>query len=133
MPRLAVSEHYQLRCRECGREWGNIPRSYCEECLSPLEVAYDYAALRGRITRESIAARPGNLWRYAELLPLPENFHSDLPVGFTPLVRANRLGKQLGQGELYVKNDAVCFPSLSFKDRVVAVALTAARRFGFEV
>src|SRR5579863_2963782 len=133
MPRLAVSEHYQLRCRECGRAWGNIPRSYCEECLSPLEVAYDYAALKGRVTRESIAARAGNLWRYAELLPLPEGFRSDLPVGFTPLVRANRLAKQLGAGELYVKNDAVCFPSLSFKDRVVAVALTAARRFGFEV
>jgi len=128
-----VSEHYQLRCRECGRAWGNIPRSYCEECLSPLEVAYDYAALKGRVTRESIAARAGNLWRYAELLPLPEGFRSDLPVGFTPLVRANRLAKQLGAGELYVKNDAVCFPSLSFKDRVVAVALTAARRFGFEV
>ncbi|HXQ97418.1 MAG TPA: threonine synthase [Candidatus Limnocylindrales bacterium] len=128
-----MSEHYQLRCRECGRTWGNIPRSYCEECLSPLEVAYDYAALKGRVTRESIAARAGNLWRYAELLPLPEGFRSDLPVGFTPLVRANRLAKQLGVSELYVKNDAVCFPSLSFKDRVVAVALTAARRFGYEV
>ena len=128
-----MSELYELRCRECGRAWGNIPRSYCEECLSPLEVAYDYAALRGRVTRAGIEARAGNLWRYAELLPLPEDFCVDLPVGFTPLVRAKRLGKRLGVGELHVKNDAVCFPSLSFKDRVVAVALTAARRFGFEV
>ncbi len=128
-----MSEAYQLRCRECGRLWGNIPRSYCEECLSPLEVTYDYSALRDRVSHAAIEARPGNLWRYAELLPLPEGFHSDLATGFTPLVRARRLGRRLGLDELYVKNDAVCFPSLSFKDRVVAVALTAARRFGFEV
>lgn len=134
-----MSELYELRCRECGRLCGNVPRSYCEECLSPLEITYDYAALRGRMTRETIAARPQNLWRYAELLPLPEGFRSEQPTGFTPLVRADRLGARLarnggqGIGELYVKNDAVCFPSLSFKDRVVAVALAAAKRFGFEV
>ena len=128
-----MAELFQLRCRECGRLWGNIPRSYCEECLSPLEITYDYSALRGRVTRESIAARPGNLWRYAALLPLPEDFQSDLPTGFTPLVRARRLGSRLGTGDLYIKNDAVCFPSLSFKDRVVAVALAAAKRFEFKV
>jgi threonine synthase len=128
-----MSELYQLKCRECGHLWGNVPRSYCEECLSPIEIAYDYASLRDRVSRKTIESRPGNIWRYAELLPLPEKFHSDQSTGFTPLVRAHRLGKQLGLGELYVKNDAVCFPSLSFKDRVVAVALTAARRFGFQV
>ena len=97
-----MAELFQLRCRECGRLWGNIPRSYCEECLSPLEITYDYSALRGRVTRESIAARPGNLWRYAALLPLPEDFQSDLPTGFTPLVRARRLGSRLGTGDLYI-------------------------------
>jgi threonine synthase len=128
-----MAELFQLRCRECGRLWGNIPRSYCEECLSPLEITYDYSVLRGRVSRESIQARPTNLWRYSDLMPLPEDFHSDLPTGFTPLVRARGLGKRLGVGELYVKNDAVCFPSLSFKDRVVAVALAAAKRFEFKV
>ncbi len=134
-----TGELYQLRCRECGKLWGNIPRSFCADCISALEIVYDYAAVRERLSRENIAARAGNLWRYAELLPLPEGFQSDLAAGFTPLVRARQLGKRIfhlsGQRatELYIKNDAVCFPSLSFKDRVVAVALTAARRFGFEV
>ncbi len=128
-----MTEFFQLRCRECGHLWGNIPRSYCEECLAPLEITYDYEALRGRVTRESISARPGNLWRYRDLLPLPENFESDLPTGFTPLVQARRLSARLGGADVYVKNDAVCFPSLSFKDRVVAVALAAAKRFDFKV
>jgi len=128
-----MAERYQLRCRECGHLWGNAPRSYCEECFSPLEITYDYAALRDRVSWSSIAARPANLWRYAELLPLPEGFQSDLATGFTPLLRAHRLGARLGVGDLYIKNDAVCFPSLSFKDRVVAVALAAAKRFGFQV
>jgi threonine synthase len=128
-----MSLHYQLRCSECGRGLGNAPLTLCEDCFAPLEVSYDYAAIRGTITRDSIAARPTNLWRYAELLPLPENFHSDLAAGFTPLVRAKHLGAKLGIGNLYIKNDAVCFPSLSFKDRVVAIALSAARRFGFEI
>jgi threonine synthase len=134
-----MGEIYQLRCRECGKLWGNIPRSFCAECISPLEIVYDYGAVSERLSREIIAARPGNIWRYSELLPLPEGFHSDLAAGFTPLVHARQLGKRIaGAGgpsaaDIYVKNDAVCFPSLSFKDRVVAVALTAARRFGFEV
>lgn len=128
-----MAELYQLRCRECGHLWGNAPRSYCEECFSPLEITYDYAALRNRVTRDSIAAGPANLWRYAALLPLPEGFRSELATGFTPLVRAHRLGARLGVDNLYVKNDAVCFPSLSFKDRVVAVALAAAKRFGFQI
>jgi threonine synthase len=128
-----MAELYQLRCHECGRGWGNAPLTLCTDCFSPLEISYDYEAIRGSITRESIAARPENLWRYAELLPLPQGFESDLATGFTPLVRARRLGERLGIGNLYVKNDAVCFPTLSFKDRVVAVALSAAQRFQFEV
>jgi threonine synthase len=124
--------HYELRCRECGKGWGNQPGSICEDCFSPLEVAYDYEALRGIVTREGIAGRAPNMWRYAELLPLPEGFRPTLPVGFTPLFAAPRLGQQLGATNLFIKNDAVCLPTLSFKDRVVAVALAQARNFGFE-
>jgi threonine synthase len=123
---------YELRCRECGKTWGNQPRSICDDCFSPLEVTYDYDAVRAHLTRERIAQRPPNMWRYAELLPLPENYHPSLPVGFTPLVSAPNLGKQLGAKRLCIKNDAVCLPTLSFKDRVVAVALANARSFGFD-
>ena len=74
-----------------------------------------------------------SIWRYRDLLPIPKGFEPDLPVGFTPLVRAKTLGKRIGAANLYIKNDAVCFPSLSFKDRVVAVALANAQAFGFDV
>jgi threonine synthase len=124
--------HYELRCRECGKAWGNQPRSICDECFSPLEVGYDYDAVRAEFTREKIAQRPPNMWRYSELLPLPPHFHPTLPVGFTPLLTAPNLGKELGTHKLFIKNDAVCLPTLSFKDRVVAVALSQARAFGFD-
>jgi threonine synthase len=126
--------HYELRCRECGRGWGNQPHSICDECFSPLEVAYDYDAVRASFTRERISQRPPNMWRYAELLPLPAGFEPRLPVGFTPLIQARHLADRLGAGaqNLYLKNDAVCLPTLSFKDRVVAVALSQAREFGFD-
>src|SRR5437870_10568596 len=124
---------YELRCRECGKSWGNQPRSICDDCFSPLEVSYDYDALRSQVTREQIAQGPPSMWRYSGLLPLPENFQPSLPTGFTPLFRAPRLAEQLGAKNLYIKNDAVCLPTLSFKDRVVAVALAQAREFGFEV
>lgn len=126
--------HYQLRCRECGRSWGNQPHSICDECFSPLEVAYDYDAVRASFTRERISQRPPHMWRYAELLPLPAGFEPRLPVGFTPLIQARHLADRLGAGgqNLYIKNDAVCLPTLSFKDRVVAVALSQAREFGFD-
>lgn len=101
--------------------------------MAPLEVSYDWKPLEGALTREKIAARPQNLWRYAELLPLPPAYKGELPVGFTPLVEANRLGEKLGSRRLFIKNDAVCFPTLSFKDRVVAMALAQAAAFGFEV
>ena len=128
-----MAEHYQLKCRECGKLWGNQARSFCDECLSPLEVVYDLEAIRPIFTRKNIEAGPTNLWRYNALLPLPEDYQGTVPAGFTPLVQARRLGKQLGTTNLYLKNDAVCFPTLSFKDRVVATALAAARRFGFQI
>ena len=124
---------YELRCNECGKSFGNRPQSACDDCLAPLEVQYDLESLRGRVTRESIAAGPANIWRYKELLPIPAGFQPDIPVGFTPLIRAKALGRRVGATNLYVKNDAVCFPTLSFKDRVVSVALANAQAFGFEV
>jgi threonine synthase len=138
--------HYELRCRECGRTWGNQPRSICHECFSPLEITYDYDAIRalmaqGAFSRERIAQRPANMWRYSELLPLPAGFEPRLPVGFTPLFQAPRLAARLAGNppdgsaaaqNLYIKNDAVCLPTLSFKDRVVAVALAQAQAFGFD-
>jgi threonine synthase len=124
--------HYELRCRECGKSWGNQPRSICDDCFSPLEVSYDYDALRTEFTREKITAHAPNMWRYAPLLPLPADYHATLPVGFTPLLSAPSLGKQIRARKLCIKNDAVCLPTLSFKDRVVAVALANARSFGFE-
>src|SRR5271155_5695848 len=123
---------YHLRCRECGKTWGNQPRSYCEDCFSPLEITYDYDSLRSTVSRELFASRAPNIWRYRELLPLPEGYQPSLPVGFTPLVSAPRLGEKIGSRRLLVKNDAVCLPTLSFKDRVVAVALANARSFGFD-
>ena len=123
---------YELRCRECGKTWGNQPRSICDDCFSPLEVTYDYDALRTQFTRERISQRAPNIWRYSELLPLPEDYRPSLPVGFTPLLSATNLARQIGAKRLCIKNDAVCLPTLSFKDRVVAVALANARSFGFD-
>ncbi len=122
---------YELRCGECGKSYGNRPLSACPDCLAPLEVQYDLESVRGRFTRETVAKGPANIWRYKELLPIPAGYLPDLPVGFTPLVRARGLGKRIGATNLYVKNDAVCFPTLSFKDRVVSVALANAQAFGF--
>src|SRR5712675_844773 len=127
-----MSDPYELRCKECGKTWGNSPRSFCEDCFSPLEVSFDYASLKKTVRREDLASRPFNMWRYSEFLPLPEKFPAPNAVGGTPLVAARKLAAHWGIKNLYIKNDAVCFPSLSFKDRVVATALAAARRFGFE-
>ena len=101
---------YELRCRECGKTWGNQPRSICDDCFSPLEVSYDYDAVRTSFTRERISQRPPDMWRYAELLPLPEDFHPSLATGFTPLFSAPRLAQRLGAKQLWIKNDAVCLP-----------------------
>jgi len=126
-----MSVNYELRCRECGKTWGNAPRSFCEDCFSPLEVTYDYDSLKKIARRENLASRDFNMWRYSELLPLPEDFTACSAIGGTPLVASRKLAARWGLKNLYFKNDAVCFPSLSFKDRVVATALAAARRFHF--
>src|SRR6266536_2307016 len=123
---------YELRCRECGKTWASQPRNYCEDCFSPLEITYDYDSLRKTVSRELFASRAPNIWRYRELLPLPAGYQPSLPVGYTPLVSAPRLGEKIGSRRLCIKNDAVCLPTLSFKDRVVAVALANARSFGFD-
>ena len=127
-----MKELYFLRCRECGKRYGNAPQSFCEECFSPLEVSYDYEALGQTARREALSHRAFNMWRYAELLPLPAGFAPTHAIGGTPLVRSRKLAAKWGVESLYFKNDAVCFPSLSFKDRVVATALAAARKFGFK-
>ena len=120
-----------LACRECGRELDLQPVNACDFCFGPLEVQYDHDAIAARVSRESIEAGPRNIWRYRDLLPVDEDFIVDLNVGFTPLVRAERLAEALGLRELYLKNDSQN-PSWSFKDRVVAVASSRARQMGFE-
>ncbi len=121
-----------LKCRVCEAPYPVEPLAICEECFGPLEVDYDYDAIRQSLTREEISRRPQNMWRYRELLPLEGDPTVGLESGGTPLLRAERLAKVLGVGQIYLKNDAVSHPTLSFKDRVVAVALSKAREFGFE-
>jgi threonine synthase len=104
----------------------------CEWCFGPLEVVFDYPAVAAAISAERIAAGPQTIWRYADLLPASPVGAVDLGAGFTPLVRADRLAAELGLGELWIKNDTLN-PTGSFKDRVVSVALTKAREFGFKV
>jgi len=123
---------YELRCRECGKRYDNAPLSICDECFSPLEVAVDLDAARRTVTRASIAAGPTNMGRYQALLPIPDDVPLTTPAGWTPLLRAPRLAAHIGAQNLWIKNDAVCLPTLSFKDRVVSIALENARRFGFD-
>ena len=121
-----------LTCHLCGASYPPEALWVCSECLGPLEVTYDYPAVRGAISRSVIESRPRSLWRYRELLPVEEpktGFNS----GFTPLVRATRLAKELGIDELYIKDDSVNHPTFSYKDRVVSVAATRAVELGFQV
>jgi threonine synthase len=127
-----MSYAQNLKCRECGRTYGLEPIAACEECWAPLEVVYDYGRIWSDVRREDLASRPATMWRYRELLPLVDEPWVGHSTGFTPLVRARRLGAALGIRELYVKNDAVNHPTLSFKDRVVGVALSKAHEFGFK-
>ncbi len=120
-----------LRCRECGQAYPEEPLHVCETCFGPLEVVYDYDRIRAVLTREVIASRPKTLWRYAELLPVSRPV-AGLYSGFTPLVRAERLAEALGVRELWVKDDSVNHPTFSYKDRVVAVAISKAVEFGFD-
>jgi threonine synthase len=121
-----------LRCRECGRAYPPEALHVCEYCFGPLEVTYDYEAIAAATTRQSVAAGPMSIWRYANLLPAHNDGAVDLGAGFTPLVRADRLAAELGLGELWLKNDTLN-PTGSFKDRVVSVALARARELGFKV
>jgi threonine synthase len=121
-----------LQCRECGQEYPSSPLHVCETCFGPLEIQYDYQGIEKSISREKIAARERNLWRYRELLPIDGEPRVGLYSGFTPLVRARRLGEVLGVKELYLKDDSVNHPSFSYKDRVVSVAISKAIEFGFD-
>ncbi len=120
-----------LKCRECGREYPLTATHVCEFDFGPLEVAYDYALIKKSLTRAAIESRPRTMWRYRELLPVADHPTVGTQVGFTPLLKADRLAKALGIRELWIKNDAVNYPTLSFKDRVVSVALSRARELGF--
>ena len=122
-----------LKCRECGKEYPKEALHVCELCFGPLEVDYNYEKIKQSVTREIISKRPPNMWRYKELLPIDGEPAVGFDVGFTPLVRARNLEKVLGVNELYLKNDAVNHPTLSFKDRVVAVAISKAKEFDFKV
>lgn len=121
-----------MKCRVCGKNYPVTPVNFCADDFGPLEIDYDYEALRGVLTREKIEARTFNMWRYQELLPLDGEPTVGLHVGGTPLIRADRLAKAIGAKNVWVKNDAVNFPTLSFKDRVVAVALSKAKEFGLK-
>lgn len=119
-----------LRCQLCGHTVVSAPVHVCEECFGPLEVVYDDDVVSRTLTREQIQSHPKNLWRYRELLPVQNAPRVGFDVGFTPLVHAQRLGDALGIDDLWIKNDAVNHPTLSFKDRVVAVAVNRAIEFG---
>src|SRR4051812_29457103 len=120
-----------LKCRECGREYPLAATHVCEFDFGPLEVAYDYNRIGKTLTRARIESRPHTMWRYRELLPIAQDPTVGFQVGFTPIVKADRLARRLGIRELWIKNDAVNYPTLSFKDRVVSVALSRARELGF--
>jgi threonine synthase len=119
-----------LECKECGKRRAKDAVAVCEDCWGALEPVYDMDAVRRSLTPAALASRPRDLWRYRELLPIDGDPTVGLGTGFTPLLSAPRLGARLGVRELWIKYDAACHPTLSFKDRVVAVALTKAKEFG---
>jgi threonine synthase len=127
-----MSKMKALVCRECGKEYPTKAIHVCEMCFGPLEVKYDYEEIKRTVSRKRIEEGPHSMWRYRDLLPVEGTNFVGPHAGFTPLVRARNLGAYLGLDELYIKNDTVNHPTLSFKDRVVAVALTRARELGFE-
>jgi threonine synthase len=120
-----------LKCRECGREYPLAATHVCEFDFGPLEVVYDYERIRQSLNHSDIQSRLPTMWRYRELLPVAGDPTVGFEVGFTPLIKADQLARRLGVRELWVKNDAVNYPTLSFKDRVVSVALSRARELGF--
>ncbi len=120
-----------LQCRVCGKTYPVSPINFCTDDFGPLEVLYDYSGIRDALSRERLAERAPGMWRYRELLPLDGPATVGRQTGGTPLVKADRLAAELGVATVYVKNDAVNYPTLSFKDRVTAVALSKAKEFGF--
>ncbi|MDR3403888.1 MAG: threonine synthase [Chthoniobacter sp.] len=120
-----------LKCRECGRLYPKQAIHVCDFDFGPLEAAYDYDAIKAAISRDILRSRKRRMWRYRELLPIDGEPTIGQQVGFTPLVRADRLAKKLGVRTLWIKNDTVNYPTLSFKDRVVSVALNRAKELGF--
>jgi threonine synthase len=122
-----------LKCRVCGAKFPKDPNNFCPDDFGPLEVDYDYQAIAAALSRTELARRPPTMWRFRELLPIDGEPTVGARVGGTPLLPAKRLAAALGVDELYLKNDAVNFPTLSFKDRVVSVALSKAKEFGFQV
>ncbi|PZD71888.1 Threonine synthase [Acaryochloris thomasi RCC1774] len=129
--RTATASFKGLKCKECGAEYEPQALHVCEFCFGPLEVSYDFSELSRTITREQIESGPNSIWRYRSFLPVTSDDPIDVGTGMTPLVKSNRLARRLGLKHLYIKNDAVNMPTLSFKDRVVSVALTRARELGF--
>ena len=121
-----------LKCRECGREYPLTANHVCEYDFGPLEVAYDYDLIRKSFNRKTIESRAQSMWRYRELLPVATEPTVGLQVGHTPLIKADRLAKRLGIRELWIKNDTVNYPTLSFKDRVVSVALSRSKELGYK-
>jgi len=121
-----------LKCRECGRQYPVKLLAGCEECFGPLEADYHYEEISKILSRDAIATRPKSIWKYLELLPLESEPKIGHATGSTPLVRADRLGRKLGIDNLYLKNDSVNAPTLSFKDRVTAVAINKALEFKLE-
>lgn len=128
---MATSYYHGLKCRECGRTYPKEAIYVCDFCFGPLEVVYDYDAIKSALSREVIESRPKGMWRYRELLPVDGEITVGQQVGFTPLIKAERLARRLGVRELWIKNDTVNYPTLSFKDRVVSVALSRAVELGF--
>ncbi len=122
-----------LRCHVCRTEFPAEALFVCDQCFGPLEPTYDYDRVRATLTRDAVASRPRNLWRYRELLPIAGEPLTGFHTGCTPLVRAERLAARLGVRELYVKDDGVNHPTMSYKDRVVSVAATRAVELGFGV
>ncbi|HEY4716850.1 MAG TPA: threonine synthase [bacterium] len=122
-----------LKCRECGKEYPLKDFHVCEYCFGPLEVAYDYQKIARAVSRNKIEKRHNNMWRYREFLPIAGDPTVGVSVGFTPLIKARALADALGVKELYIKNDGVSYPTLSFKDRVVSVALTRAKELNFSI
>ena len=121
-----------LICRECGAEYKTQPLNVCEFCFGPLEIQYDFTKIKKNVSKKTISNGPNSMWRYSQFLPVDIENAIDIGTGFTPLIHAKNLGKQLGLDSLYIKNDSVN-PTFSFKDRPVAITTTKALEFGFEV